>query len=396
MVKYTRMKIATVTLHLPCNYGNALQMLALQAHLKSQGYNADVLSVWYFDNQDEIRHASNLLKSGPIGWINLLVRLCSFTGYSHWIRRERNICRWLSEFLTWSREQGSINNFPCKAISYDTLIVGSDQIWNPAHSTSKFFRLAGFDDSIRKIAYAASLGCDTISNTDASDYLHDLSRFKAISLREASGANLISEKLGLKATHVADPTLLLSKAAWLDLLKLTPPTDTDNSIFFYFVSPNLYETIERIIALAKSSHRTIHVFTQAIECPVFPPNMKKLLSVWRFRLLCIRYGVKLHLVATPTDFVQQMMKCEYVVTDSFHGMMFSTILGKKCNLVIGNDPQRKQMSARIHDFTSEFGDPSIITADIDLSAAKPLGISERLGRFIEFSKTWLANALSEG
>lgn len=393
MVKYTRMKIATVTLHLPCNYGNALQMLALQAHLKSQGHDTDVLSVWYFDKQDEIRHASNLLKSGPIGWINLLVRLCSFTGYSHWIRREQNIRKWLNELLTWSREHGPIGNFPSKTISYEVLIAGSDQIWNPAHSTSKFFRLAKFNDTIKKIAYAASLGCDTLSDTDASEYLHDLSRFKAIGMREASGADLISKKLGLVATHVADPTLLLSKNTWLALLNITPSTCTDNSVFFYFVSPNLIESMERVLALAHSSRRTIHVFVQSIECPVFPPNLKKLFFIWRFRILCIHYGIKLHFAATPTDFVRQMMKSEYVVTDSFHGMMFSTILGKKCNLVIGDDPQRKQMSARIHDFTTEFGDPSIITTEINLAAAKPLGINDHLSRFIETSKVWLANAL---
>ena len=387
------MRIATTTLHLPCNYGNALQTFALHRYLKMQGYDTDVLSAWFFDNQDESRHAWNLLKKGPVGWLNLAIRLVSFVGYSQWIVREFKLNRWLLKNMTWSSTQGSIRSFPYCAVNYDTVIAGSDQIWNPAHQSSTFYLLADFPKATTRIAYAASLGCSSIPDEKCPAYKSALCNFKAISLRESSGVKCIEEKIGLRASLVADPTLLLNKKEWTDALSIRPDIQNDDSIFFYFVTPDTFETRKQIIQLAKASHRHIHVFSQGIDCPLFPPAIGRIFTIWKFRCQCVLHHIHVHRTATPTEFLERLMRCAFVVTDSFHGMMMSTIFEKKCNLVIGTHEQRKQMSARLYDFTSDFGDPSIITETITPSAAKRLAVSPKLDALIKQSKTWLNQAI---
>ena len=387
------MRIATSTLHLPCNYGNALQTFALHRYLKIQGYNTDVLSAWFFDDQDETKHSWNLLKRGPVGWLNLAIRLAAFIGYGQWIIREFKLNRWLLKNMTWSSTQGSIHSFPFSAVNYDTIIVGSDQIWNPAHQTSTFYLLAEFPKSLTRIAYAASLGCSSIPDEKCPAYKSALGNFKAISMRDSSGVKCIEEKIGLTASLVADPTLLLDKKEWIDALAIHPAVPTDDSIFFYFVTPDTFETRRQIIQLAKATHRHIHVFSQGIDCPIFPPKISKVLAIWKFRCQCALHHIHVHRTATPTEFIERLMRSACVVTDSFHGMMMSTIFEKKCNLVIGTHEQRKQMSARLYDFTSDFGDPSIITETIMPSAAKKLSVTPKLNALIKQSKAWLAQAI---
>lgn len=75
-------------------------------------------------------------------------------------------------------------------------------------------------------------------------------------------------------------------------------------------------------------------------------------------------------------------------------MMFATIFEKTCNVVVGEHAERQQMSARLRDFTRDFGRPEILTARPDVEAMRPLSVTPRLKELIECSKSWLKEALS--
>ena len=104
------MKIGTLTLHLPFNYGNALQMFSLHRYLLEQGYDAEVLSHWYFNNKDEVlglhRQAQNLK-----GFLRLLVDFILVPGTIAQYLREAKMCKWLSRKIKWSDESGATGEF---------------------------------------------------------------------------------------------------------------------------------------------------------------------------------------------------------------------------------------------------------------------------------------------
>jgi hypothetical protein len=70
------------------------------------------------------------------------------------------------------------------------------------------------DDSIPKLSYSASFGTDNISEEYVALYSSYLSKYKFISVRESSGANIIKKMLNRDVNIVCDPSLLLDKSEW--------------------------------------------------------------------------------------------------------------------------------------------------------------------------------------
>jgi len=54
----------------------------------------------------------------------------------------------------------------------------------------------------------------------------------------------------------------------------------------------------------------------------------------------------------------------------------------------------QQMSARLRDFTRDFGRPEILTARPDVEAMRQLSVTPRLRELVDRSKSWLKEALS--
>jgi len=394
-------RIGTLTLHLPFNYGNALQMFSLHKYLLEQGYDAEVLSHWYFKNKDEVLGLHN--KSRRIkGFLHLLVDSVLVPGVACQYRREQKLSKWLDDNIRWSQESGVTGEFNPEKLPHDIVIVGSDQIWNPIHETSKFFLLTDFPERIKKIAYAASIGTDEFIKSEVGYFSAALKRFAAISVREKSAVGVCENMLAQKATLVCDPTLLHTKEQWINLLGLRIKSRPTEDLVIYLVTPDYKSKWRDIIRVAKESGRKVHFF--AFQWSQWMPQFSlrhpfkgfaQLISSATKRLLMFLAGVRLHLSATPTEFVQYIANSSGLLTDSFHGMMFATIFEKECNVVIGAHSERQQMSARLRNFTEDFGDPTILTPTFDIKAMRKLGITTKLQELISFSKIWLKCVIEE-
>ena len=395
------MKIGTLTLHLPFNYGNALQMFSLHKYLLEQGYDAEVLSHWYFKNKDEVLGLHNKARQIK-GFLKLLVDLAFVPGVACQYWRERKLAKWLDCNIRWSKESGATGEFDPEKLPHDIVIVGSDQIWNPIHETSKFFLLTDFPERIKKIAYAASMGTDKFINSEVGWFSNALRHFSAISVREKSAVEVCENMLAQKATLVCDPTLLHTKEQWTELLGVRLKSRPTDDLVVYLVTPDYKSKWRDIIRVAKESGRKVHFF--AFQWSQWMPQFSlrhpfkgfaQLISSVAKRLIMFFAGVRLHLSATPSEFVQYIANSSGLLTDSFHGMMFATIFEKKCNVVIGAHSERQQMSARLRNFTEDFGDPTILTPTFDIKAMRKLGITTKLQELISFSKIWLKCAIEE-
>lgn len=393
------MKIGTVSIHLPFNYGNALQMLSLHKYLLEQGYDTEVLSHWFMKNRQEIRHL-HVLFHRPGGALRFLSRAVMWGGVVAQYQRERKIEKWLQDKISWSTETGYDSHFDSDGIPFDVVIAGSDQIWNPKYETSRFFLLPTFPDHIKKIAYAASFGTDVFPAEAIPYFSQCLNRFSAISVRESSGVSILKGKFGREATLVCDPTLLHSRDEWARILEFKIPAQSKASLTMYLVTPSSDKEWKEVLRVARESQKRVDLFVFRWSQWLPKVNVR---HPWRsfclalsniyVRVRLYSAGVRMHLSATPTEFVRSIAESSGVITDSFHGMMFATIFEKPCNVLVGSDEERLQMSARLRNFTEEFGIPEILTPRADIHAMRKLSVGPKLRDLIEFSKKWLAHSI---
>lgn len=195
--------------------------------------------------------------------------------------------------------------------SYDGFLCGSDQLWLPSNLGSHFYTLEFVPDSKIKIAYATSFGVSKIpwfQKRRTSRYLH---RFNHLSARETRGSEIIKELTGVYAPTVLDPALLFSGDEWLQMIPGKKIVKS-NYLFCFFLGTN---TEHRMAA-----NRLKDRFLLDIVTIPFMHDYCKTDENWGDMPL---YDVD------AADFVNLIRHAEYVLTDSFHGAVFSILYHKQ-------------------------------------------------------------------
>ena len=194
---------------------------------------------------------------------------------------------------------------------FDAYIVGSDQVWRWAYNAHIEWMYLSFvkDESVKRIAYAASIGIAYW------DYPQDKSimcatlaqQFNAISVREKDAVSLVKEYLGMPAQYVLDPTLLLNATDYEQLLLLGPvKPDTSIAVYILDMTENKRLLLDD---LQKRLHCKINVIGN--------PDAQNSSFSYRDRQ------------SPPVeDWLNGIRKADYVLTDSFHGTVFSIIFHK--------------------------------------------------------------------
>lgn len=321
------MKIAILTQPLGKNYGGILQAYALQQILQSLGHEAVIIN--RVDNYPSFKL--------------LIWRFASFVKcfIAKYLKNDRSI-RLISplslEYITDTRlvyDYSELNEFIYRNIirtkeirssnklrryilrnGYEAIVVGSDQVWREEYSPCITDFFGGFlqnNDRLKLIAYAASFGLDILPISAGESNLcgHLLKRFTAVSVRERSAVNLIKNIWGIESRLVLDPTLLLDKISYE---RLTNGLITDNytDIFCYLLDESLEkrQIVQKVSNTRGSNIRKILLYPQNIN-----GSAGKLSSI--------------------TQWLDAINKSQFVVTDSYHGCVFSIIF-KKPFIVIAN------------------------------------------------------------
>lgn len=206
-------------------------------------------------------------------------------------------------------------------------ICGSDQIWNPSFAgTSEFFAYGAADD--RRIAYAASIGVDELSEDTMKRYSKYLQGMKYVSVREDAAAKLVHEMTGKNVPVLCDPTMLLSKREW-EAVSKKPGFKTDKYILTYFLGEVSPEYRDYISALA-----------EGLGCGVINLEKMKPNDYW-----CS---------VGPAEFIWLVNNCRLMCTDSFHGSVFS-ILMQKPFLVFERLGNEMSMNSRLDTLLKKTG-----------------------------------------
>ena len=193
----------------------------------------------------EVNIGNNLIKYA----ISIIIKQLGYTPYiigTHW--RNFNI-----SFLNKTTNLVIIkNNFSeIKRNDYDVLMVNSDQTWRRFDKDFYDYGFLKFAESwkIKKFAYGASLGYDYWKLTQKDEEVAKklIANFSDISVREEGAVKLIEEHFGRTPTFVLDPTLLIDKEYYLNIIKDYKGSRIMNKkyIFVYTIS-NPIEVFEAV------------------------------------------------------------------------------------------------------------------------------------------------------
>lgn len=323
------MKIGLITYHHSNNYGAVLQSYATYKALSMLGHEVELINIRQTEKK-KIRHVVFGLK-------NLQFKM------------------FMRKF--YPKETPYIDNIQSlKKIKfkYDCLLVGSDQVWNPNISQDKC--LAYFLDfgpnSIRRISYASSFGISIWPPSKEyliPDITKALQRFYQISVRENTGKELLLNKFNINATVVVDPTML-----HYDYSEITGDIKYNQDIICYLLNrtKEQFEISKYISAKLNTPLKLIsNIYPIKGFKYVYPPSIKK----W----------------------IQYIGGAKFVITDSFHGAVFS-LLYKRNFIVVAVENGR---NSRLIDLLKTVGlENRYIT---NLNEAKSL--IDKLGN-IDYSK----------
>lgn len=378
--KYKHVDGAILTLTGYFNYGNVLQRYALQKFLHRKGFKFVSYVDPYSAPRDIYRIGRKIKLKTPLRAINRFID--NQTPY--WYIPK------YSELFPESYSFENIINFVNKNIwikpfdpkdTYKNYIVGSDQVWRNWWDNKEIlgYYFLDFikDREANRIAYAASFGKDKISEVMSSEDLEYvrplLNGFNKISVREQSGFEIIKNNWGIeKAEVTVDPTLLLeaNDYSWL-INHSNIRSQKIQPIFTYIIdeTEGVSEFIHKVQddRLQEATKIRAHV---GAENDILPP-----VELW----------------------LKGFRDAEIVITNSFHGMLFS-IINNTDFIIIGRETGGL---SRIKSFLSEYGIDSRFVNETELSIfdikkLKPVdwnSVNKKLEKHRKDSGDWLISAI---
>ena len=318
------MKVGILTILNVNNYGAELQCCALYRKLQQLGYDAEVINYLFGIHPEHVFDGEK--RTVPIPLKQLIkVKLlpvaqnmfCMFHQKNKRLRNKR-----FDEFhakynhLT-STVYPSVKSLYEAKFNYDVLCIGSDQVWNymKGYSLEPFF--ACFDkNNTKKITYASSIGLSSLSVEAEQVFKKELASFAYISVREQQASEILEKLLNRKIDVVLDPTLILNKQEWIEVAKYDMcPKEKYLLVYIVTIKPCDY-----VLTLARHIAKQRNLKIVRICRDAYPEHSGS--------------DVEEILTAGPSDFVGLFSKAEFVVTNSFHGTVFSINFSKPFYSVI--------------------------------------------------------------
>lgn len=379
------MKIGIITLFDNGNYGSELQSLAMNDYLKSKGHNAFFIKVKAKNKflralelfVDRIRKTYILRKDSELFLYNKDRESNQAKQRDISPELRRRIHNFMISRI--AMERMSRWAFPPKH-RIDAFICGSDQVWSALRiPLAPEFFLPSVSKS-RKIAYAPSIGIDNIPTcfqNKAGKYIKD---FKHLSVREDAAKDTLREKFGIDAVQVLDPTMLVGKEYWEEQLE---KAHIQKPLFEYVFCYFLGEVPDVVLSVINQ----LSTGKKVIMLP-YEEDSK-------------RVSNGLYQEADPLDFVNLIKFADCVLTDSFHGCVFSVLYGKRFVVTKRTHVGRVSQTSRIKSllrmvhqeerYCSEKEDiERLLTRDIDSQT-----VENEICKMQTVSRDFLDNALIE-
>lgn len=359
-----KIKIGIVSRIHGINYGANLQSIALQHALGKNNFIVEY-----------INYKVDVPVVGLKRILSLAYRFIRFfLGYN---KRNLKTIEFRRKYLSQTKIVKNYKELSDIETSFDILMSGSDQIWNPRYFwTSEGYYLLSFSQNCNKVSYGSSFGIKSLPKNLFDVYKTELSKFKKLSVREIYGTKILNQ-MGLNSTLVIDPTFLLTQKEWLEYFDPVP--QYNYKYICCYVMPGASDLNRYIYTLAENLCKSSH-------------EKYKIIVIGEKEYYGLFSRNRLHInTAGPQDFLNILYNADYILTSSFHGTCFSIIFRKSFYSIL--DPQN-QFNIRIEDLLSSVKlNERIIYSKSNLSSLEPLNytnveqlIHERISLSYKFIK----------
>jgi len=296
----TKQKIAMVTFCGARNFGSVLQSYALQEIIRANDYEPELL-IQKEPAMSPIRKIQKLAEKDK--WYSFHQKILRIIGN----RKSASGIKKINEF---KKKNINIRYFePEEQVpqeEYEKYIAGSDQIWSVnCGKLSDFITLQFVKDVSKKFSYAVSLGSGIFQEQYKAYYQNALQSFIHLSIREPSGQKKLKEIIKREVRQDIDPVLLPEKDMWEKLA--SDRLKGEAYIFVYQIRPD-----KKLISMAKQLAQKENMKLYYIGSLALKD--KKVNSIYD---------------AGVEDFLGYIKNASYVITNSFHGTLFSIIMEKK-------------------------------------------------------------------
>lgn len=318
--------IGIITIVKVNNYGAELQAFALQRKLNLMGYKAEIIDYLFYKNKEFKKEKISrpyynfpLKKRIKEFLLPIIEEMKSLPHYKNYQNRIRGFERFHNKYTRFSPVRYySYSQLYKNPPVYDVYCVGSDQVWNPNCYTSlNPYFLTFAPKSSKKIAYASSFGVKNLPNDAKNIYKENLAQLTHISTREKTGIKIIKDLTGREAKLVLDPTFLLTQEEWNEIANCSKVPNY-KYILLYVLKDSKFITKTAMELSKLSGLKIVRITKGAFK----QDSNKSILDITD---------------AAPDDFIGLFSKADLILTNSFHGTVFSIIYQKDFYTILKKD-----------------------------------------------------------
>ncbi len=316
------MNICILSMQRIYNYGSLLQAYSLRKILTKMGHKVDFIDIEPNEEENAINHVVHFKESPKYANRSRIYRFLqqdeSLLYILGKIRAKKEVASKQAEFMKSTLCLNSTNN----SKHYDLCIIGSDEVFNCMNDTAWGFTSQLFGNvkqAERVITYAASCGFTTIDNLDENVLKVIRNAFlniSAFSVRDSNTRNFIYGITNCEPVMNLDPVLI---------------GDFNEEI--NECSPRLPKRYCIVYAYHGRIHREEEI--RAIKEYCYK-NKLEIVSVGG-----IQKWIHKHLALSPFEVLKAFQNAEFVITDTFHGTIFSAKYSSKFAVIIRESNHNK-------------------------------------------------------
>ena len=331
------MRIGIITVQKAPNYGAELQCYALYKALSDMGYDCEVIDLCRpyhkeFKKDKRFKVYSNLsrwtfkyywVNTRPIrSWIkeNIFGKknyLKEFNLRYQALLLNRNIkFEQFESRIAFSRKYSSIAELYKNPPQYDVYITGSDQLWNPTqpYCLEPYF-LTFVNNGGKRVSYATSIGVSTLRDNIRDDFKKWLAGYNKISVREDAAKEILKSVTNKEIEVLVDPTFLIDINHWKDIA--VKPAES-GYVFLFTLGYNelLFNKAQQY---AKTEGKKL--IYRANDYRDYPSCNDTI-------------GL---LDMSPEEWLGYICYADMIVTNSFHGSVFSILFHKSFRVMSTNN-----------------------------------------------------------
>ena len=296
--------LVTVTNH---NFGSILQTYALQTAVRNLGCDTQIIKykeskaakIGRFRNREYAISRVKMIYKRMV--MNIL-----YPKQRHLLKeRTASFNEFIDKELNFSSLYTSQDALSVASRNYETILLGSDQVWHPMNLLMNFFTLNFVPDDVKKGAYAPSFGVSYIPASYKKAYSAYIGRIENVSCRERAGVRLIKELTGRDVPMVCDPTMLLTSKDWEACLS-DKVRIQEKYVLCYFIGDNPNQ--RKVVKEYAKSHGL---------------KIVALLHIDEYIASDEKYADDTPYNVGPAEFLYLVKNADCVMTDSFHASVFS-------------------------------------------------------------------------